>query len=89
MWEGIIGPSDVAWNRGIDMLVDVPPRPAYVLDETTYGVGADVIDKVAHDVHMLGDQGTVTITPDARSEMYGELLELCADCHTKFDRVSR
>ena len=89
LWEGLIGPSDVAWSRGTDMLVDVPLRPVYVLDETTYGVGSDVIDKVAHHIHMLGGQGTITITPDARSELYGELLGLCADCHTKFDRVSR
>jgi len=28
LWEGLIGPSDVAWSRGTDMLVDVPLRPA-------------------------------------------------------------
>jgi len=81
LWEGLIGPSEVAWSRGTDIFVDVPLRPAYVLDETTNGVGSDMINKAAHRIHMLGGQGTITSTPDARSELYGELLGLCGDCH--------
>jgi len=86
LWEGLIGPSDVAWSRGTDMLVDVPLRPAYVLDDTINGVRSDVIDKAAHRVHLLGGQGTITSTPDARAELYGELLGLCADCHISLGR---
>ena len=86
LWEGLIGPSDVAWSRGTDMFVDVPLRPAYVLDETTDGVGSDVIDIAAHRIHTLGGQGTITSKPDARSELYGELLGLCADCHISLGR---
>jgi hypothetical protein len=86
LWEGLIGPSDVAWSRGTDMLVDVPLRPSYVLDETANGAGSDVIDIVAHRIHMLGGRGTITSTPDARSELYGELLGLCPDCHIRLGR---
>jgi hypothetical protein len=27
LWEGLIGPSDTAWTRGADMLIDVPLAP--------------------------------------------------------------
>jgi hypothetical protein len=86
LWEGLIGPSDIAWNRGTDMLVDVPLHPADVMDETTNGTDSDVIDKIAHRVHLLGGQGTNVRTPDARSELYAELLGLCADCHSRVGR---
>jgi cytochrome c553 len=83
LWEGLIGPSDIAWNRGTDMLVDVPLHPADVMDASTNGTDTDVIDKIAHRVHLLGGQGTNVRTPDARSELYAELLGLCADCHSR------
>jgi cytochrome c553 len=86
LWEGLIGPSDTAWNRGTDMLVDVPLHPADVMDETTNDTDADVIDKIAHRVHLLGGQGTNVRTPDARSKLYAELLGLCADCHSRLGR---
>jgi len=86
LWEGLIGPSDVAWSRGTDMLVDVPLSPAKFFNEATDGVDLAALDEIAHRVHVLGGRGTNIRTLDARSTLYGELLGLCADCHTRLDR---
>jgi len=85
LWEGLIGPSDVAWSRGTDMLVDVPLSPADFFGEIADGVDLAALDEIAHRVHVLGGQGTNIRTPEARSNLYGELLGLCADCHTALD----
>jgi len=86
LWEGLIGPSDVAWGRGSDMLVDVPLHSTDVMNKTTSEVASDMIDQIAHRVHVLGGQGTITRTPDGRSDLYAELLGLCVDCHTRLGR---
>jgi len=83
LWEGLIGPSDVAWSRGSEMLVDVPLSPVDFIDAATDGADLAALDESAHRVHVLGGRGTNTRTPDARSTLYGELLGLCAECHTR------
>jgi cytochrome c553 len=89
LWEGLIGPSDVAWSRGAKMLVDVPLSPVDFIIEATDGKDMAVLDETAHRVHVLGGQGTNIRTPDARSALYGELLGLCAGCHTTLGRGPR
>jgi len=79
LWEGLIGPSDTAWNRGADMLIDVPLLPSDVTRATD---NTEEIEKIAHRIHALGGIGTETNTPDARSELYAEVIGLCARCHT-------
>jgi hypothetical protein len=86
LWEGLIGPSDTAWNRGTDMLIDVPLHPDNVMNEDSADVDTEAIDQLARRIHLLGGQGTNMKTPSARSELYGELLGLCADCHTRLGR---
>ena len=83
MWEGLIGPSDSAWSRGTDMLLDAP---LHASDVTTGADNLAEINSIAHRIHALGGIGTQTMTPDARSELYGELLGLCASCHTLLGR---
>jgi len=79
LWEGLIGPSDAAWNRGTDMLIDAPLLPT---DVTTATDNIVEIGNIARRIHALGGIGTETKTPDARSELYAEVLGLCASCHT-------
>lgn len=79
LWEGLIGPSDIAWNRGADMLIDAPLLPS---DVTTTTDNVAEIGDIARRIHTLGGIGTETKTPDARSELYAEVLGLCASCHT-------
>ena len=83
LWEGLIGPSDTAWNRGTDMLIDAPLLPS---DVTTATDNVAEIGNIARRIHALGGIGTETKTPDARSELYAELLGLCASCHTLLGR---
>jgi hypothetical protein len=83
LWEGLIGPSDNAWNRGADMLIDVPLNAD---DVTTATEQFDEISKMARRIHALGGIGTETVTPDARSELYGEVIGLCATCHVLLAR---
>ncbi len=86
LWEGLIGPSDVAWSRGTAMLVDVPLLSDKVMDETTDGVDSGVFNEIAGRLHLLGGQGSNARSLNARSELYGEILGLCADCHTMLGR---
>jgi hypothetical protein len=44
------------------------------------------ITTIARRIHALGGIGTETKTPDARSELYAEVLGLCARCHTLLGR---
>ena len=83
LWEGLIGPSDTAWNRGADMLIDAPLLPSDVTSATD---NAAEIARIARRIHALGGIGTETKTPDARSELYAEVLGLCASCHTLLGR---
>ena len=86
LWEGLIGPSDFAWDLGSDMLVDVPLHAADVTDEVTSDADATAIDQMAHRIHVLGGRGTDARTPDSRSGLYAEILGLCADCHTRLGK---
>ena len=83
LWEGLIGPSDTAWNRGTDMLIDAPLQPSDVTMATEH---VAEISNIARRIHALGGIGTQPMTPDARSELYAELLGLCASCHTLLGR---
>jgi cytochrome c553 len=83
LWEGLIGPSDDAWNRGTDMLIDAPLRPSDVTEATAHN---GELGKIVRRIHALGGIGTVTKSPDARSALYAEILGLCASCHTLLDR---
>jgi cytochrome c553 len=81
LWEGLIGPSDTAWNRGADMLVDVPLHPDDVTNEDSADADTEVLR-----IHLFAGQATVAETTTERSELYGELLGLCAECHTRLGR---
>jgi cytochrome c553 len=83
LWDGLIGPSDTAWNRGADMLIDAPLYPSDLTTATDHAVE---INDIARRIHALGGIGTETMTPDARTELYAEILGLCASCHTLLDR---
>ncbi len=83
LWDGLIGPSNSAWNRGVDMLIDVPLAPEDVTATTAH---FSEMGSITRRIHALGGIGTETVTPDARSELYSEVLSLCARCHTLLGR---
>ena len=80
LWEGLIGPSDAAWARGIRMLAEAPLKGT----ENTWGEEEDHGgDALARQVHELGMVAATALTPEARSTVYGEIIGTCAACHTR------
>lgn len=86
LWDGLIGPSENAWNRGLNMLVDVPLHPDDVTDEDLPEADTAALERITRRVHDLASVGTIATTPMARSEVYGEMLGLCSECHTRLGR---
>lgn len=79
LWEGLIGPSDASWSRGIRMLAEAP---LHGTEATWEGSVADG-DAMARRVHELGREAATALLPHARAAIYGEMLGVCADCHTR------
>jgi hypothetical protein len=65
------------------MLIDAPLLPSDVTSATD---NVAEIARIARRIHALGGIATETKTPDARSELYAEVLGLCASCHTLLGR---
>jgi len=83
LWDGLIGPSDSAWNRGADMLIDVPLASDDVTTATEHHAE---IGSITRRIHTLGGIGAGAVTADERSKLYGEVIGLCADCHVLLSR---
>jgi hypothetical protein len=79
MWEGLIGPSDDAWNAGVAALANIQVRAADI------GAPPAVQPKVEYLLARVGELGQLGRGANAsqeRSAIYGEFLSLCADCHS-------
>ena len=85
LWEGLIGPSDTAWTRGTNMLAEEPLHAADVSDNVS-AKEAQALENIARQVHELGAEGAGLTTLNDRSQVYGRILSLCADCHTRVGR---
>lgn len=79
LWEGLIGPSDASWSRGIRMMAEAPLHGT----EATWDEEATDGDALARRVHELGRQAAAALTPLDRAEVYGEMIGVCAECHTR------
>jgi len=76
LWEGLVGPSEEAWTRGVAVLAEAPLQPTESPEE---------VEQLASRVHQLGVQaGEVTGFID-RAKVYGDLLATCAQCHRLMD----
>ncbi len=76
LWEGLVGPSDEAWARGVAALSEAPLQPTESPEE---------VETLASRVHELGARaGEVTGFID-RAKVYGDLLTTCAQCHRLMD----
>lgn len=79
MWEGIVGPSEVAWSRGIDAMLEAPLTPRELKG------GADQpedVKRMARRVHQLAGNGMMASDGNEKAEIYAEFLANCAACHT-------
>lgn len=80
MWEGLIGPSDVAWNAGVAALQEAPLHPEMLADKKS--PPQKVMD-LATRVHAVGQQGKTASGSDARAKLYGEYVANCDACHAE------
>lgn len=81
LWEGLIGPSDIAWSRGIRMLAEAP---LLGVEPSWDGAEAEG-DELARRVHELGNDAASALTPEARITVYQKMLATCAECHAVTD----
>jgi hypothetical protein len=75
LWEGMIGPDDDRWKRGLEVLA-ATPQPFMRLTEAP-GF-ARRLQQLARD--QLAARATTGI--DDRARAYGEMLVTCAACHS-------
>lgn len=78
MREGLIGPSEQAWQHGARML-QAPPVCAAT--EASKVADRARVRTLARRVGALAEAARTAETPDARGRNYGDLLSTCAACH--------
>ena len=71
MWEGMVAPSSRRWIRGTTMFVITPNC---LETEPKRGTPCARTHALARRAHLVDDRA-------ARTELYGQLLATCADCH--------
>ncbi|MGB3626224.1 MAG: hypothetical protein WA989_10355, partial [Henriciella sp.] len=77
LWEGLIGPSDAAWERGTTMLSE----DALHVDELPIDVTAaeaEQLKSMTEEVHALGRAAVGLTSPTDRGRVAGRILGLCA-----------
>ena len=76
LWEGLVGPSLPAWAAGAGALgsgaLDLGP-----------GTRPTEVERLAEQVHELGDSARHASGWAERAEVYGTLLQSCAQCHER------
>jgi mono/diheme cytochrome c family protein len=78
MWDGLVGPSDVAWKRGTDILAEVQLEASDVTDSDDQQAP---VTNLLRRVRSFGEIGSQATSVELRSGLYGEFLSLCATCH--------
>jgi mono/diheme cytochrome c family protein len=85
MWEGLIGPSSVAWSRGANLLFESPIKP----DVLAQHGGGDEIVGMSRRIHQLAANATAVSAPEEQAEIYAEFIANCGSCHTELGEGSR
>jgi cytochrome c553 len=83
MWEGLIGPSEEAWNRGANLLFESPIKP-HVLAK--HGGDDEALVGMSRRVHQLAANATIVSTPEEKAELYGEFIANCGSCHLELGK---
>jgi hypothetical protein len=76
LWEGLVLPSNPAWEEGADAFAGVPLATDDLAFENPEGVRA-----LANRNHELGRRAGLETEPSLRARTYGELISTCAACH--------
>ncbi len=79
LYRGLVVPSDDSWNRGADALTGDPVE----LELKRGSTPQPEIEALAKQLHGLAQQARKATDARARSEIYGQMLATCSDCHKK------
>jgi hypothetical protein len=78
MWQGLLAPSTERWNDGARALAEAPLAITAEVGEPPHSLG--IADDVSR-IRLLARRAQTTTELDARTELYGELLGTCVQCH--------
>ena len=79
MWAALIGPSDAAWESGTGLLAEVKLQA----DQLTRDPRKQPrVEELIQDARSVGETGRNLESADARTDVYGEFLAICANCHS-------
>jgi cytochrome c553 len=79
LWEGLVGPSDTAWEIGARVLADAPLETS---DVATEGPIHPRRAELVEELHRLGDLAPSATQPGQRAALVGKLLATCSGCHS-------
>jgi cytochrome c553 len=79
MWEGLIGPSKMAWSRGANLLFESPIKPDVV---ARHGGGEEAVG-MSRRIHQLAANATAVTAPEEQAEIYAEFIANCGACHNE------
>jgi cytochrome c553 len=82
MWEGLIGPSKMAWSRGANLLFESPVKP----NELSKHGGGEAAVGMSRRIHQLAANATAVSTPEEQAEIYAEFIANCGSCHNELDK---
>jgi cytochrome c553 len=78
LWDGLVVPSDEAWNWGALALSEAQLTPEQLTPGKSPAQG--VVD-MTQTVRALGHKAADVERVDVRADLYGDLLATCAACH--------
>jgi len=82
LWEGLVGPADDRWSRGLVVLSDTPLPLTTLTDAPALGRRLQELARV-----QLTTRATTLL--EARTSAYGEMLVTCAACHSSLRVIPR
>jgi cytochrome c553 len=77
MWEGLVGPSDEAWEAGVAALSETVPTLLNAVLTAHDGIEPNQVVQVTP----VAQEARMASTPADRALAYGKLLETCNECH--------
>jgi cytochrome c553 len=77
LYRGLVVPSTHSWNLGADALTGDPAELDLKRDSTPQ----PEIEALAERLHDLAQQARKAEDPKTRSDLYGQMLGTCSECH--------
>jgi hypothetical protein len=79
LYRGLVVPSDHSWNAGATALIGDPVE----LELQRASTPQPEIEALAKRLHGLAQEAAKAANAAARSEVYGQMLATCSDCHQR------